>query len=220
MIDFCDVEKYRENNRIEAKKALGGLPHSIWETYSAFANTLGGVILLGVEESRDKTLHAIDLPDPEMLIEDFWTIIEDGKKVSENILTPDDVKIETVGGKRIVAITVPRANRRQRPVYIDGNPFSGSYHRSGEGDCKCSRDEVLAMLRDASVEEDRSVPLTADDILRRMIFTYLTKKRTATVDEVACLLECDVETTKALLSDMVERDIVEAVSDGIYKMRD
>ena len=29
MLDFENLEKYRENNRIEAKKALGGLPHSI-----------------------------------------------------------------------------------------------------------------------------------------------------------------------------------------------
>lgn len=72
MIDFSRIEQYRENNCIEAKKALGGLPKSIWETYSAFANTHGGIILLGVEERADKSLHTVDLHDPDKLIKEFW----------------------------------------------------------------------------------------------------------------------------------------------------
>ena len=89
MIDLNKLEKYRENNRIEAKKAIGGLPHSIWETYSAFANTLGGLILLGVEELEDKALHPIELPFPEELVDEFWSLINSEAKVSRNILTKD-----------------------------------------------------------------------------------------------------------------------------------
>ena len=72
MIDFSRLESYRENNRIEAKKSLGGFPQSFWETYSAFANTLGGIILLGVEERKDHSLHAVNLPDPDKLVKELW----------------------------------------------------------------------------------------------------------------------------------------------------
>ena len=152
MIDFAKVQTYKENNRIEAKKALGGLPRSIWETYSAFANTLGGIILLGVEEHKDKTLHPVDLPDPEMLIQDFWDIINNTNKVSVNILSDKDVTVEKVDGKSIVAIRVPRARRGDKPVFIDGNPFSGSYRRNGEGDYRCTQDDVQSMIRDSEIK--------------------------------------------------------------------
>ncbi len=152
MIDFTNIEKYKENNRIEAKKAIGGLPRSIWETYSAFANTLGGIILLGVEEHADKSLHPVKLPAPEKLIKEFWDIVNNANKVSANILSDRDVTIEDIGGKRIVAIRVPRAQRSDKPVYIDGNPLSGSYRRNGEGDYKCTKEEVQAMMRDAAIK--------------------------------------------------------------------
>ena len=150
MIDLNNVGKYHENNRLEAKKALGGLPHSIWETYSAFANTLGGIILLGVEEYRDKSLHPVDLPSPEQMVKTFWEGVNDPKTASVNIPSPKDVQIENVSGCHIIVINVPRADRSCRPVYIYGNPLN-SYRRNGEGDYRCTPEEFLSMVRDASV---------------------------------------------------------------------
>lgn len=152
IIDLGRLESYRENNRIEAKKALGGLPRSLWETYSAFANTLGGIILLGVEEKQDHSFLVHDLPDPEGLMEEFWSIVTDRRRVSVNILSRDQVRAVTLNGKRIVAITVPRADRKQKPVYLGPDAFTGSYRRDGEGDYHCTAEEVESMLRDAGAD--------------------------------------------------------------------
>lgn len=146
MLDFDNLQNYRENNRIEAKQALGGLPESIWETYSAFANAEGGIILLGVEELPDRTLHALDLLDPQWLIDDFLTILNDPASVSANILTEDDIQIHTIEGKHIIAITVPPADDRCRPVYVGGDILQGSYRRCGEGDYRCTPEEIEKML--------------------------------------------------------------------------
>ena len=163
MIDFSKIEQYRENNRIEAKKALGGLPRSIWETYSAFANTYGGIILLGVEELADKSFHTVDLPDPEKLIREFWDIVNNPNKTSVNVLSAKDVFVQEVDGDHIVVINVPRAERSYKPVYVDGNPLN-TYRRNGEGDYRCTQEEYQAMVRDASVRTQDMLVLEEMDL--------------------------------------------------------
>ena len=134
-MDFSHLNKYKETNRIEAKRATGGLPHSIWETYSAFANSDGGVILLGVAESKkDKTLYPVALPDPWRLIAQFWEMINDPRIVNKNILKKSDVTVEEVDGKEIVVINVPKAKPEDKPIYIGGNVKTGAYYRRDDGD--------------------------------------------------------------------------------------
>ena len=151
MLNWNEINKYRENNRIEAKQALGGLPQSVWESYSAFANTLGGYILLGVKELPDKSFQTISLPDPEKLVIDFWNTINNTQKVNCNILLDKNVQIQEVDGNRIIVIEVPRASRNDKPIYINNDIFK-SFRRNNEGDYRCSKESVQAMLRDASKE--------------------------------------------------------------------
>lgn len=57
--DISKLSEYREDNCLEVKKATKGLPNSIWETYSSFANSEGGLILLGIEEDKKYQLFSL-----------------------------------------------------------------------------------------------------------------------------------------------------------------
>lgn len=150
-----ELKSYREGKRLEVKSAKGGLPNSLWETYSAFANSEGGVIVLGVKENKNGSFMIEGLKDAAKLEKDFWNLVNNRQKVSTNILTDRMVRIENVGSKEVLVIKVPRAERTTRPVYVGMDPRLGSYRRNGEGDYHCSIDEVSLMLRDAS-------PMTED----------------------------------------------------------
>ena len=149
MLDLNNLGIYKEDNRIEAKEAMGGLPHSIWETYSAFANTAGGIILLGVAEAEDKSLYPIDLDVPEKLVTEFWDIINNPEYVSRNILTEENVQIRRAEGKRVIVIAVPQAEQKDKPVYIGRDVLHGTYVRCGEGDYRCSAEAVKQMIEDS-----------------------------------------------------------------------
>ncbi len=148
MLDWENLSQYKEGNRLEAKKAQGGLPESLWETYSAFANTLGGLILLGVIETEDKSFSSVELPDPDQLAADFWNTLTRPGMVSENILEPGHVQVVESEGHRIVVIRIPPATRSQRPIYIGNDLWCGTYRRCGEGDYRCTPDEIQRMLNE------------------------------------------------------------------------
>lgn len=73
--DISALGEYKEGNRVEAKKAGGGIPGSMWETYSSFANTDGGIIVLGVEEMNDGRLVPVGVKDPDKMVKEIWNAV-------------------------------------------------------------------------------------------------------------------------------------------------
>ncbi|WP_102407616.1 helix-turn-helix domain-containing protein [Parabacteroides bouchesdurhonensis] len=127
---------------LEAKKAERDLPASIWESYSAFCNTDGGIILLGVSEDKKKNLSVTGIQDSSKLIQNFWNQINNKQKVSDNLLFNHQVYPFTIDDKEIIVIEVPRADRHYKPVFISDNLFTGTYRRNADGDYRCSREEI------------------------------------------------------------------------------
>ena len=144
LFDISKFEFYKEDNRREVKKASTGLPISLWDTYSAFANCYGGVIILGVKEDKEKNWKTtgLKISDKEKLLKEFWDTINNRKKVSINLLLEDDIEVYDVHGDMIIVIYVPMAKREQKPVYINDDMFGSTFRRNHEGDYHCTRLQI------------------------------------------------------------------------------
>ena len=144
----------RESEYLEFKAAKGGLPKSLWETYSAFANTHGGLIVLGIKEeppSKALSLAGLTEEQVEQMKDELFRQLSNRQKVSACLLTDKDVSIESIEGNYLLFIQVPPASRSQRPIYIGRDPEQGSYRRNGEGDYHCTPAEVRRMYADSDL---------------------------------------------------------------------
>ncbi len=180
-----------ERITFECKKAEKQIPKAVWETYSSFANTIGGIILLGVSEHTEETepnkrFEITGIDNPHRMRKDFFDTLN-SNKVNRNILTDKDVEIIEYDGKYLLCINIPQADYRHRPVFINGNMMNGSFKRNYEGDYHCTEDDVKAMIRDANDCGNDSVLMenyTMEDIDTKTLAAYRNRFRTANPDHV------------------------------------
>jgi ATP-dependent DNA helicase RecG len=174
-----------EDRDFEVKDSRGGFPKDFWKTYSAFGNTNGGTVVLGVSENEDETFEIVGVNNASALRKTFWDQQNNREKASVGLLDDTDVQVLKTDGKTLLLLHVPQAHRKSRPVFINNNPLTGSYKRNFEGDYRCDPDEVRRMLRDASDEpfDTRIFPkFTVDDIDSATLTAYRNRFHARTPD--------------------------------------
>lgn len=153
--DEKDIATLRESAVLECKLAAGKdgkgqLPKDFWATYSALANTRGGVVLLGVKEIKQGQFELVGVNNAEQVVTDLFNTLDSIEKTSINLLTHDDVQILHLSNKKLIQINVRPATRQEKPVFINGNPLTGTYRRIHDGDKKCTPEVVRRLLAEQS----------------------------------------------------------------------
>ena len=196
-MEIADIKEllYNKGEKvdIECKESDNTLSKSVWDTYSSFANTNGGYIFLGIKENKKKTspeerFEIQGLKNFDVQIKSFWDTIN-STKVNKNILKDEDVQVVKIPSSElaIIVISVPRADYNNRPIFINENPYKGTFKRNHEGDYHATEDEVNAMLRDQKSEGNDGMVLEhygLDDIDVDTISRYRTMFQNNNPDHV------------------------------------
>lgn len=125
-----------DSQGFEVKEARGGLPKSISETLSAFSNSMGGFVILGISEKKGF-----------VPVEGFEARkIQDALASECEKLTPvvrPEIEIIPFEGALTVCARVKEMHPRDKPCYITARGmYDSSFIRTGDGDRKMTPYEV------------------------------------------------------------------------------
>ena len=125
----------------EVKKASAELPKDVWETVSAFSNTSGGWIVLGVSQNG-KTFEVTGVANPEKIEQSFTNTLRAQNKF--NIIITPECKKYIIDGKTVLAFYIPSAE--QKPVYF--NSLQNTFIRTGSTDHRATDYEINVLFRE------------------------------------------------------------------------
>lgn len=165
-----------DNADVEAKASKTELSKAVKETLSAFANTKGGVLLLGVAETDDFTVVGVD--DPAKVASDLASTCADSM---EPPLRPriQQVRVE---GKWVVVAEIDELPTVEKPCYVKTRGLTrGSYVRVHDGDQPLSAYEVQLLIGNRTQPLYDTEVVTAatvvDDLDEQLVHSYISRMR-------------------------------------------
>lgn len=153
-----------DDGRVEAKSSVHDLPKSVWESVSAFANTNGGLIILGLSEENgfepalgfeaQKIVDAVEA----------GLGTSDGQASKVKPVPRFDLDLRIVDGAPVVILTVHRlevGSDLSGPCFVASKGMqAGSYKRVVDKDKRLSPYEIYALKSrwDREAIDDQPVP--------------------------------------------------------------
>ena len=140
LINLIDniVSLKTETNNIEFKKAKDGVPENLYDTFSSFSNTSGGIIIFGVDEKNNYDICGITNPDI------FQKKITEQSLMMEPKIRPI-ITICEYDGKIIASAEIPELDVFNKPCYYSGKgKMKGSYIRVGDADLPMTDYEIYS----------------------------------------------------------------------------
>ena len=158
LTSLSDISLLRESLVLECKAAQGisgqgEVPKDFWPTYSAMSNAHGGLVILGIQE-KSGVFSVVGLKDINKVRSDLFNILNNPGKVSINLLRDSDAQELELDGKLVLILSIPQAGRKDKPVYLNGQPLGNTYRRLNDGDRKCDDTTVKRMLAE-QVQDSR-----------------------------------------------------------------
>lgn len=188
-----------EPTDVEVKAAAGGLPKTVPETLSAFANGAGGTLILGLSETQGFTpADGFDAPAIRDSLVDACI-----DKVTPPLRVP--VEIAELDDALVVCVEVEELDPVDKPCFVTARgEYSGSYIRGGDGDRRLSRYEVSQLLSNRTQPTDDRAPVlraSVEDLDDELIEDFLrgvregsSRLRRMTREELLLQLDILVET--------------------------
>ena len=153
--------QHNDDADYEAKSCATTLSKSVWESVSAFANTDGGTLLLGVDENKNFTVPPQF--DADKTINQFVDGMGDGSKDGAKVVSPPPYSIhrDTLDGAQMVSVQVHENDAAHKPCYVKSKSVStGSYKRQDDKDILLSPTELFEMQNVYKPSEADRAPIT------------------------------------------------------------
>jgi ATP-dependent DNA helicase RecG len=159
---------------VEAKRAETKLPASVRDTLSSFANTSGGVLILGLDESRG--FEPTGIRDPAKMATDLASCCAEMVPRLRPL-----IKIHQFESAVLIVAEIEELSTTMKPCFYHGaGMHKGSFVRVNDGDHRLSSYEIQMLLakRGQPREDEEPVPDTSvDDLDPELIAEFLARLR-------------------------------------------